>query len=614
MRWRLALSLLVLAACGRTAALQPRPPLPDGGGCVLSVDPASVDFGTVQPGAFADAAVTVHNAGGDTCQLSTLGISSDSDPAFSLQTDLDLRTTINISPGGDLRLTVRFAPTNDLAPLERDGTLTFFSNDSQQSEVNVALEGTLPSCTVQVSPTALDFGGAAPRVAVDRQLEVTNVGDGACTLSGAALADDSDAAFTLPSGGFPAAPLAPGAQTSLTVRFDAPTGVLPSDRSGLLTFTTNDPRQPAVQVPLTAELRFCSLAIAPDPFDFGNVVLNATVTDSLRLTNQGLAPCDISSIALAPDTDPAFSLPAAPPERTVAPGQTERIQVAFAAFESAPPHRRQGTLTFTTNDDAAPHAAVPLSAFINTICTEAGQFIYTVDDQGDLSRFDPLTRTSQDIGVLQCPTFAQPFSLNVDQSAIAWVLFDDHRLYRVDTADASCTATAFTPDQHGLDVFGMGSVFSSTTGRDTLYIAGEAQNGDLASTLATLSLSSFQVAPIGPIDVGDVELAGTGDGQLWAFTPGSSSATGAPVLARLDPLTAQTLEQYDVSGIDSVGGFAMKFFGGSFYIFVGQDVWAVDRASLVPGQPEPTTPPQLVFTNPGRDVVGAGVSTCAPVQ
>ena len=114
--------------------------------------------------------------------------------------------------------------------------------------------------------------------------------------------------------------------------------------------------------------------------------------------------------------------------------------------------------------------------------------------------------------------------------------------------------------------------------------------------------------------VGRVEVAGTGDGQLWVFTPALGSTTGTPVLARLDRNTAQTLEEYDVSGITSVGGFAIKFFGGSFYIFVGEDVWQVDRASLVPGQAQPTTPPQLVFSNPGRDVVGAGVSTCAPVQ
>ena len=74
------------------------------------------------------------------------------------------------------------------------------------------------------------------------------------------------------------------------------------------------------------------------------------------------------------------------------------------------------------------------------------------------------------------------------------------------------------------------------------------------------------------------------------------------------------LERYRLPTVDSTGGWAIKFFGGAFYLFIGPDIWRVNRSSLDPSQPEPRTPPVKVLSSPGRDIVGAGVSTCAPTQ
>jgi hypothetical protein len=193
------------------------------------------------------------------------------------------------------------------------------------------------------------------------------------------------------------------------------------------------------------------------------------------------------------------------------------------------------------------------------------------------------------------------------------VLFNDWHIYRVDTSNASCTGTSYVPGQQGLLAFGMGSVFNSTTGVDTLYIAGSASFPVSAANLGTLDLQTFQSKLIGPVSIQAPELAGTGDGQLWAFSPNLPN-NPMPTLARLDPLTGITLETHDLSAINSTGGYAIKFWGGAFYIFVGADVWKVPRSTLVPTQSLPTSPPTLVYSNPGLDIVGAGVSTCAPVQ
>ena len=169
----------------------------------------------------------------------------------------------------------------------------------------------------------------------------------------------------------------------------------------------------------------------------------------------------------------------------------------------------------------------------------------------------------------------------------------------------ACSATGYQPNQLGFSTYGMGSSFDSRTGLDTLYLA------STSSQLGSLSFPSLTVTSIGFFPLESAELTGTGDGQLWAFVPPRG---GSAVLARLDPSNANVLERYSLPTINSVGGWAIKFFGGAFFIFIGSDIWKVERRGLDPTRPEPTIPPVRVLVTPGRDIVGAGVSTCAPTQ
>jgi hypothetical protein len=76
-------------------------------------------------------------------------------------------------------------------------------------------------------------------------------------------------------------------------------------------------------------------------------------------------------------------------------------------------------------------------------------------------------------------------------------------------------------------------------------------------------------------------------------------------LVRLDPKTGATLESFTYPALDQVGNWAMKFWGGSFWIFLGASVFRVDRT-------DPATI-HTVITNAPHRIVGAGVSTCAPL-
>jgi hypothetical protein len=354
----------------------------------------------------------------------------------------------------------------------------------------------------------------------------------------------------------------------------------------------------------------CNLGVAPASLDFGNMLVGSNATDRVTLWNDGGARCDVSGVALAAGTDPYFSLPASQPTAfSIEPGASTGVAVTFTAAADVLPYLRVGTLTLVTGDPSNPTAAVPLSAYINSNCTPASQLIYTVDLNGMFSAFHPDTLTFVDIGVLSCPTSggnpSSPYDMTIDQHGVAWVLYGDGELFRVETASAVCAATSFQIGQQGFVTFGMGSVFDLATGQDTLYITGI---GISPQALGTISFPDLTVSVVGPLSIGSADPTGTGDGELWAFVPSQLSPTNVATLAQIDPSTAAILSstQYPTLSQSRPTSWAMKFYGGYFWVFLGSAVYAVDRATL--------TPTIAIPEGNGRNIVGAGVSTCAPVQ
>lgn len=441
------------------------------------------------------------------------------------------------------------------------------------------------------------------------------VGDAGCSIDAIGLEPSSDPAFQVGVSFTTPLTLQPGRAVSATVSFFVATAALPLERTGAVNVRTSATQ--TLPVALSARLSACLLSASPSPLDFGNVGLNLSRSARVTLRNEGNETCEVSGLALEAGSDVNFVLPPIQPRAlTVAPGASVPVEVVFTARSSAPPYLKTGALTFRSNDERGLDR-VPLSAFVNTICTEAGQYIYTVDSNGQFSRFDPQTLTYVDIAPLICPTRASPFSMNVDQNAVAWVIYSDGLLFSVDTATGVCRVAAYPPNQSGFNTFGMGSVFDSATGLDTLYLSAFAPSSTApTSPLGRLDFPSLIVTPLGSIDLSSAELAGTGDGQLWAFSPAGRSGAGsnAAVLMRITTTTGATLERYELPTVTTSGGFAVKFFGGAFYIFIAGDVWRVDRMSLNPMFTQPRTPPVRVLQSPGRNIVGAGVSTCAPVQ
>ena len=464
------------------------------------------------------------------------------------------------------------------------------------------------ACELHIAPASLAFSTPVLDSPIAQSLTLQNLGLANCAISQFALDPDSDSGFALSPLDPSDFTLVPQASASASVTFSAQSRATPSSRTGSLTVMSNDPVHPSQSVPLVATLDTgCQLSIAPDPLDFGNVALNQLQTQALAITNQGTMACSLSGLALAPGTDGDFALPAGQGAAfNLQPGDGISIPVSFDAA-SAPPNLHTGAIDFTVSSSEQPDpvaTSVGLEAYIDTDCTAAAALFYVLDESGVLSSFDPDTLAFTPIGQLACATSAAVFDMAIDQHAAAWVEYGSGELFKVDTSNASCSATGFAPDQEGISVFGMAFLFDPSAGTDTLYIAG-GDDSAAPSELATISFPSLTVHPVGEFPLGFAELAGTGDGQLWAFVPQFESLSGVATLAQINPATGAALQAWTYPQIQAEGAWTMKFFGGSFWIFIGSSLYSVSRD---------TAALTLALDGTGPGIVGAGVSTCAPLR
>ena len=240
-------------------------------------------------------------------------------------------------------------------------------------------------------------------------------------------------------------------------------------------------------------------------------------------------------------------------------------------------------------------------------CSDAAKAVYVIDQiTNHLSRFDPPTKSFTDLGALHCTTAfgAQPFSMAVDRTATAWVLYDSGELFRVDTASLACTKTAWA-SQQGLKVFGMGFSTDQPGGTtDSLFVGGGASRTQTPVTLAKIDTTSMNATVIAS-EPQLPEMTGTGSAQLWGYMPAASK------IVQLDKATGAVAAMFDepsLAGADA--GYAFAFWGGDFWVFL-----------INPGDPESkvyqvdgmTGTIKGTSSSNGRTIVGAGVSTCAPV-
>jgi hypothetical protein len=210
-------------------------------------------------------------------------------------------------------------------------------------------------------------------------------------------------------------------------------------------------------------------------------------------------------------------------------------------------------------------------------------------------------------------------------------------LYKVDTSNAECERTNIKSGYIG----GMG--FSSDEGnkeKETLFVFG--QSGSPSAPERTLDHVDFDSETIvqGPsVSTNAGELTGTGDGRLFGFVIKEAQVdqvSGKPLLdnllavTELDKTTGDDSGEVVLKGVKYPHdpGFAFSFWGGEFYVYSAPLTIPANYPYEQPPQDlkdEPTT--DVARYNPttktteaaymkaiGFHIVGAGVSTCAPLS
>ena len=255
------------------------------------------------------------------------------------------------------------------------------------------------------------------------------------------------------------------------------------------------------------------------------------------------------------------------------------------------------------DDDGTTDAAT------NGDCAMGTESIYTVDQFANrISRFDPPSKTFTDLGAPVCATMAgaTPFSMSVDRNAVAWVLYSSGELFKVALPGLTCTKTNWASPL-GLHVFGMGFSTDEPGGSaETLWIGGGSSQMLGSYVLAKVDTTTMAATMVGT-EPQLPEMTGTGNAELWGFFPDASM----PKVVKFDKTNGSLATSYPLPTLaGTMTGYAFAHWGGDYWVFLlknGETSTTVYQVSGMTGMITSTTPA------PGRTIVGAGVSTCAPV-
>jgi hypothetical protein len=250
-------------------------------------------------------------------------------------------------------------------------------------------------------------------------------------------------------------------------------------------------------------------------------------------------------------------------------------------------------------------------------CADEAKFVYVVSREKGLYKFNPGDLKFTEIGTLRCDDTSSPNSMAVDRSGTAWVNYASGNLFKVSTSDASCQSTSFDSSQVDTKRFGMAFASNSAGSNDeTLYMVGIDDSGDTyrGTGLSKLDLSTLKLSRIGDFSDGlrnyGAELTGTGDARLFGFVTSSSNSATRLAQVKKDSGATPSAEQATLARVQTGSAFAFSFWGGDFWFYTAQK----DRPSSVTRyQTSGDKSVTVVKPDVGFAIVGAGVSTCAPV-
>jgi hypothetical protein len=151
---------------------------------------------------------------------------------------------------------------------------------------------------------------------------------------------------------------------------------------------------------------------------------------------------------------------------------------------------------------------------------------------------------------------------------------------------------------------------------ERLFVTGTGNvAGGTSPGLGRIDFATNNVVPVGqfngPLAGQNAELTGTGDARLFGFF------TTTPVeVAEIDKKAGSILSTAKLPKVETPSAWAFSFWGGDFYLYTAPDegVFPGRTTNVSKYHPQDGTTDPAYMTNIGFRIVGAGVSTCAPVE
>jgi len=249
-------------------------------------------------------------------------------------------------------------------------------------------------------------------------------------------------------------------------------------------------------------------------------------------------------------------------------------------------------------------------------CSDDAKLVYVLSMEGDIYSFAPADKKFTKVGPLDCAQGGVPLvpiAMAVDRDAIAWVNMREDTLipgpdtlYKFDTKTAACSASGVKGPLGGMGF----STNEASTDEETLFVVGQ---GSAQSKLGLNHVDFASESIVRGPDLKstvDLELTGTGDGKLYAFLIDNPLE-----LAEVDKTSGTLSGHVTLTGVRRPQSpmFAFSFWGGDFYFYTATDPSPSKTTTVARYRPSDGSIDPEYMTDIGFHIVGAGVSTCAPV-
>jgi hypothetical protein len=246
-------------------------------------------------------------------------------------------------------------------------------------------------------------------------------------------------------------------------------------------------------------------------------------------------------------------------------------------------------------------------------CSAAAELVYVFGLDNNIYSFDPPSKQFVQVATPDCQTTGQPNSMAIDRNLVAWLNYFDFSggsIYTFDlTKNSGCQLAVTLPT--GFDQVGMGFSSDAVGGTaETLYVDGIGGGG-----LAKVDMATKTLVPIGAfgndtsLTGQSAELTGTGDAKLYGYF------TTHPYVrvAQVDKSTGNILSDKVLTGVAPPSDWAFSFWGGDFYLYAAPGMNGTGNSSVIHYNPTTGLVEPAYVADVGFQIIGAGVSTCAPL-